>query len=153
VRRDAARSAGGDAGVPRRFFAAIGFFFAAGRAVRRGFAFAGSFIVSSIFTSCLVSSRQSPGVSFGSEIGPMATRRSLATGCPTAWNILRICCVRPSRRRTSNQLLPSSSLRPVERPVVFVREISHGSVRLPSMVMPRCSLSMIRSSGTPRTLT
>src|SRR5437764_13967001 len=71
----------------RRAFAfAAGFFAAA----RRGFGLAGSCIVASIFTSCLVSSRQTPGVSFGSEIGPMATRLSFDTGFPMAWNILRI---------------------------------------------------------------
>ena len=66
-----------------RFAAVTGFLRDTGRAtVRRGFAifFFGSFIVSSIFTSCFVSSRQTPGVSFGSEIGPMATRRSFETG-------------------------------------------------------------------------
>ena len=66
-----------------RGFAAV-FFRATGRATRRGFAFFGSFIVASIFTSCSLSSRHTPGVSFGSEIGPMATRLSLETGCPTA---------------------------------------------------------------------
>ena len=47
------------------------------RAGRRG---AASCIVASIFTSLVVSSRHTPGVSFGSEIGPIATRRSFETG-------------------------------------------------------------------------
>jgi hypothetical protein len=56
-------------------------FLTVGRAgVRRGFGLAGSCIVASIFTSRGVSSRQSPGVSSGSAIGPMATRRSFETG-------------------------------------------------------------------------
>ena len=76
--------------VAVRFFAADAFaavfFGEAARATgaRRGFGLAGSCIVASIFTSRGVSSRQSPGVSFGSEIGPMATRRSFDTGWPTA---------------------------------------------------------------------
>ena len=81
MRDDAAERVFGRDAV-ERFAAAAGFFRDAGRAAtRRGLAaFFGSFIVSSIFTSCLVSSRQTPGVSFGSEIGPMATRRSFETG-------------------------------------------------------------------------
>src|SRR5438093_9973350 len=133
----------------RRAFGAFVFFLDCGRAARRGFAGRASFIVASIFTSWFVSSRHTPGESLGSEIGPMATRLSFVTGWPTALNILRICCVRPSRSLTSTQLFPSSLL----RPVVLIRVISHGSVRLPSRVMPRRSLSSRRSSGTPRTLT
>src|SRR5438270_14091038 len=81
-----------------RFERAAGFLcetcrFGARRARGAAFAF-GSFIVASIFTSDFDSSRQTPGVSFGSESGPMATRFSFMTGCPMAWNILRICCVR-----------------------------------------------------------
>ncbi len=74
------------AGAALRFFAADAFaavFFGdAARAVgaRRAFGFAGSCIVASIFTSRGVSSRQSPGVRRGSEIGPIATRRSFETG-------------------------------------------------------------------------
>ena len=132
-----------------RDVAAAGFGRCAGRVVRRCFGGRASCIVASIFTSCFDSSRQTPAVSFGSEIGPMATRLSFDTGWPMALNILRICCVRPSRSFTSNQLLPSSSV----LPVVFTRAMSHGSVRLPSMVMPRCSLSISRCSGTPRTFT
>ena len=64
-----------------RFAAAVGFFRETGPAAARRLAgFFSSFIVSSIFTSCFVSSRQTPGVSFGSVMGPMATRRSLETG-------------------------------------------------------------------------
>lgn len=88
VREDAERF---EAGFERdaagfREAAAAGFLRDTGRAVvRRCFTvFFGSFIVSSIFTSCFVSSRQTPGVSFGSEMGPMATRRSFETGWPTA---------------------------------------------------------------------
>lgn len=64
-----------------RFAAAVGFLRETGPAATRRFTgFFISFIVSSIFTSCFVSSRQTPGVSFGSEMGPMATRRSFETG-------------------------------------------------------------------------
>ena len=74
-----------DGAAPRFFdadaFAAVVFGDAARSAgTRRAFGLAGSCIVASIFTSRGVSSRQSPGVSFGSEIGPMATRRSFDTG-------------------------------------------------------------------------
>jgi hypothetical protein len=80
-----------------RFAAAAGFFlavaapgpavlvfFGAVRVARRSFGLAGSCIVASICTSFGESSRQSPAVSFGSESGPIATRRSFETGWPTA---------------------------------------------------------------------
>src|SRR5262249_25617215 len=130
-------------------FFADGFLRDTGLAAGRFFGAFGSFMVASMRTSRSLSSRHTPGVSFGSEMGPMATRRSFDTGCPTAWNILRICCVRPSRSFTSNQLLPSSS----PLPVVLMRSMSQGRVRFPSSVMPRRSFSTSRSSGTPRTFT
>src|SRR5258706_6780515 len=67
-----------------RFETAAGFLcdswrFGARRGRGAAFGFA-SFIVASILTSVFVSSRQTPGVSFGSESGPMATRLSFMTG-------------------------------------------------------------------------
>jgi len=65
----------------RRTFAEALFFRDFGRAIRRGRA---SCVLDNIRTSFGVSSRQKPGVSFGSEIGPIATRFSFDTGWPTA---------------------------------------------------------------------
>jgi hypothetical protein len=128
-------------------------------------------------TSRSLSSRREPTGMSGSEIGPMAMRRSFCTGWPMRWNISRIWRVRPSPSSTDHQeeVSPSGSRRGLRRPpgpptarrAAAARAaldlddlddlgraaMRQGAVRLPSSTMPERNLSICSSAGRPLTFT